>query len=518
MQIGRAEIFTSETEITRSNVIKVLQDAYTKHIINAQRIDELLNFEAGYQPLQRKEPKKVRKDIDVRSIDNVAHEITEFNLGFKWGNPITIVQRGDKDSGNEKETEAISLLNECYSAENIKAKTQALGRFVEIGGVGYTYVDVKAKKGSYVDGDSYFSLDVLDPRWTFVVRSSRYVDRRILMAVTYSQSEDMVLHFTCFTANKRYDITNHKVKDEEGNDTDEDVWNLDNSGMKNALGCIPIVEHIRAFDRMGCFERFIDELNTLNLMISDFSNDVENNTQAIWLGVDIEFPVDENGNEKRPQSGEWVVATTTQDGHKPDARPLVVNYDYPGMLQNIAIRRACILEKACVPASNDNTNGATGVAMDDAIGWTKAELNAQKQQGIMESSKMDEIKVVLNAIKVSPFINSDNPMLDLRYIDVEPNVKRMKTYEMVTKANAFATYVSHGIDGRHALTAINAFSDPNQVWEDSKELIEKYQASIFDKEQPTQAVGGADEKAPNDDRLEGDVSDQIGNSPTIDKK
>lgn len=519
MQIGRAEIFTSELEITRHNVTKILQDAYTKHLVNSNRIDELLNFEAGVQPLQRKEPKKVRSDIDVQSIDNVAHEITEFNLGFKWGNPITIVQRGEKDSGNEKETEAISLLNECYAAENIKAKTQALGRFVEIGGVGYTYVDVKAKEGSYQDGDSYFSLDVLDPRWTFVVRSSRYVDHRILMAVTYSQGDDMVLHFTCFTEDMRYDITSYKIKDKNGKETGEEAWNIDKSGvMINALGCIPIVEHIRAFDRMGCFERFIDELNTLNLMISDFSNDVENNTQAIWLGVDIEFPVDEDGNEERPRSGEWVVANTTQDGHRPDARPLVVNYDYPGMLQNIAIRRACILEKACVPASSDNTNGATGVAMDDAIGWTKAELNAQKQQGIMESSKMDEIKVVLQAINVSPFIKSDNPLLGLRYIDVEPNVKRMKTYEMVTKANAFATYVSHGIDGRHALAAINAFSDPNQVWEDSKDLIEKYQASIFDKEQPTQAVGGAEEKEPNADRLEGDVSDQIDNSPSIDKK
>jgi len=518
MQIGRVEIFTSETEINRSNVTRILQDAYAKHTANASRIDYLLNYEAGVQPLQRKEKEKtVRPDIDVQSIDNVAHEITEFNLGFKWGNPITIVQRGKSDSGSDTETEAISLLNECYSAENLMAKTQALGRFVEIGGVGYTYIDVKAKKSDFEDGDSYFSLDVLDPRWTFVVRSSRYVDHRVLMGVTYSQSDDGVYHFTCFTKDARYDIVNYKTIDEKTGKVIEDEWNLDNSGMTNVLGCIPIIEHIRAYDRMGCFERFIDELDTLNLMVSDFSNDVEQNTQAIWLGVDIEFPVDENGNEVRPKSNEWVLANSTQDGRKPDAKPLVVNYDYPGMLNNISIRRAYILEKANVPASSDNTNGATGVAMDDAIGWTKAELNAQKQEGIMKSSKMDEIKVVLRAIKKSPFINSDNPLLSLRYIDIEPNIKRMKTYEMVTKANAFATYVSHGIDGRHALTAINAFSDPNQVYEDSKELIERYQASVFDKTQSNDAVGGIDEKAPNDGRLQGDVSDQIDNSPTIDK-
>ena len=132
---------------------------------------------------------------------------------------------------------------------------------------------------------------------------------------------------------------------------------------------------------------------------------------------------------------------------------------------------------------------------------------------------MDEIKVVLRAIKQNPKINSDNPMKSLRYIDVEPNVKRMKTYEMVTKSNAFATYVSHGVYGLHALTAVNAFSDVNQVWEDSKDLIEKYQASIFEKSSGNNdAVGGLNESKPNADRLLGDESDQIDNSPTIDKQ
>jgi hypothetical protein len=161
---------------------------------------------------------------------------------------------------------------------------------------------------------------------------------------------------------------------------------------------------------------------------------------------------------------------------------------------------------------------ATGVAMGDATGWSAAENAATKQQGIMESAKMDEIKVILKAIHLSPNIESNNPLLKIRYIDVEPNIKRMKTYEMVTKANAFATYVSHGVYGLHALQAINAFGDVNQVWEDSREMIEKYQESLFNKNTETTAVGGLDETKPNADRLQGDESDQIENSPIIDKQ
>ena len=51
---------------------------------------------------------------------------------------------------------------------------------------------------------------------------------------------------------------------------------------------------------------------------------------------------------------------------------------------------------------------------------------------------------------------------------------------------------------------MNAFEDVNQVWEDSKELIQKYQSSIFDKQETTK------------DRLEADYSDQIENSPRLD--
>ncbi len=43
---------------------------------------------------------------------------------------------------------------------------------------------------------------------------------------------------------------------------------------------------------------------------------------------------------------------------------------------------------------------------------------------------MEEIKVVLAAIKLSNNVNSSNPLLKLRARDVKPNIKRQKTYEM----------------------------------------------------------------------------------------
>jgi SPP1 family phage portal protein len=497
MQIGRYEIFTDEREITSKNVIDVLQKSMAIHEKNRNNIQFLLEYEAGNQPILRR--KTYRSDINCECVDNVANEVTEFNLGFKWAFPITLVQRGEP--GNK--SKLISMVNDFYETQNIREKTQKLGRFVEICGIGYTYVD-KAPKG-YI---SPFKVEVLDPMFAFVVRSSYYIDRRIVLGVVYRQDSRGNKYFTCFTDKSRFEI-NSEYEVVNGEKTTQATWKeAKRSGEKNPLGVIPIIEWIRCHDRMGCFERQISEMNNLNLLISDFTNDVEQNTQAIWHTNDVDFPVekvvDEEGKEteriKKPKSNDWMQTYTTQDGKTPFVKPLSIEYNYDGMLKNIITRRSLILQKCNVPQRNDNSGGSTGIAMSDATGWSSAESAASKQQNITECCKMEEVRVVLKAIGLS---SEFTELKELTEMDMQPSIKRQKNYELTTKVNFFATAVSHGINGLHALKAMNAFEDVNQVWEDSKELIEKYQSSIFDKQETVK------------DRLDGDYSDQTENSPML---
>ena len=109
MLLGRQVIKTDVDKIDAENIIEVLRKAYTQHEVNARDCKFLLEYEKGNQPLQRE--KKIRPEIDIEDIDNVANEITTFKKGYHWGNPITLVQRGSKDSGSKEEAEAITLLN-----------------------------------------------------------------------------------------------------------------------------------------------------------------------------------------------------------------------------------------------------------------------------------------------------------------------------------------------------------------------------------------------------------------------
>ena len=515
---GRIKLYTDAPEITYENVIDVVRKCIPNHETNASDSDELIRYDKGEQPRIR--VKQNRKDIDIWCVDNVANEISKFHIGYKWGIPITIVQRGEKDKGKQNEVEAISLLNECYESESIRKKTQELARFVEICGVGYTYVGINTE---WEDGDSYFTVDVLEPQTTFVIHSSYYRNKRPMLGVTYRRDSQGNRFFTCYSKDRRFDIKN-LMEIENGEVTGKTTWGHDlRSGEENPLHKIPIIEWIRDFDRMGCFERQMDDMNCLNLLESDFCNATDEAVQAIWHCNDVEFPTVEielpDGTKKevvkRPENNEWMQTFTTPDGKTPFVTPLSANFDYEGNLNCTITKRAFILQKADVPSRNQNSGGSTGLGMSSAIGMDSLEAVASAQQNIEEGCKMEEIKVALSAIKESPFIEPDNPLLKLKYRDVQPNIKRNKQFEMTNKANCFATLVSHGINGYHALKAVSLFDDVNQVYADSREAIEKYQDSVFDKSASNNAVGGEGEKKPNADRISQDLSDQTNNSPFI---
>lgn len=496
MQIGRERIYTAETEITYANVIDIIRKAMPIHEKNVIAMEFLDNYEKGYQPIIRQ--KKYRPDIDIQTNDNVANEVTEFKTSFHWGNPITFVQRGESE--DKSIIDAIEELNNCYEAEEMRKKTQHLARNVEIKCLGYTYVDINLDEQDIANGGSYFKIESLEPSNTFVIYSNYYFDKRPMLGVTYRIGADGQKYFTAFSKDQRFELKGYE----------HDA----RSGEANPLGRISIIEWIRSYDMLGCFERQVPEMDNLNLLVSDFTNDVDQNTQAIWHGNDIAFPteiiVDEDGTKtervKKPGTNEWVLTQTTADGKTPFVKPLAVEYEYQGMLNNIVTRRALILQKCNVPQRNDNSGGSTGIAMDSATGWSAAETQAQKQQNIMESCKMEEVKVVLSAIKNNPYVPSNSPLLKLTYRDLQPNIKRSKTYELTVKTNALTTLLSHGFSLKDAVQAIPMFEDNTQVIERSGKGVEEYQKSqVFKTEKQTE------EKRPF-----ADASDQIVNSPNID--
>lgn len=498
LQLGRQILYTDVQEVTRENIADILRDIMPYHEKNATDINALLEFEAGKQGRIRK--KTYRPDIDNWCVDNVANEASSFWISYGWGNTMTFSMRKQNNDNNRHIADGIFELNKFYDIQGYNAKQQELARYVVIGGVGYTYVDINT---DYEIGDSPFTIDVLDPRCTFIVRSSYYVDKRPMLAGTYRCDRNGNKTFTIFTKDSRYEL----------NSSYEHTFR---SGEANPLGIIPINEWFKSYDRMGVFERQISEMNNLNLLISNFSNDVDQNTQCVWLTTDIEFPkvmvTKEDGTVVeevvKPKNGDWMQAFSTQDGKTPNAKPLVVDYDYTGMLNNIINRRALILQKCNVPSRNDNSGGSTGVAMSDATGWSQAETEATRQDQIKTACKINEVKMVLKAIAKCSGFDINNPVRQLHYSDVDVNIPRQKTYELTVKTNAICALIAKGFSLEDTLAIAPLFEDNNQVIVRSGEGVRRFQeANVFKEEQSE-----TEEKRPF-----ADLSDEESQSPVIGK-
>ena len=311
------------------------------------------------------------------------------------------------------------------------------------------------------------------------------------MGVTYAKVS-RENHFSCFTEDARYEIYGNTVEE-----------------YPNFLKMIPIVEYERAVDRTGCFERQISLMDNLNSMVSNFANDVAQKTQEIWWGNDIKFPEDEKGNPIKPKSGQWLLTYTGGEGNNPKIEPMSSTFDSSPTLAAIEDTRNEILKKCFVPMQySSEGGGSTGVASSLSAGWDAAAVDALRKEQLISGADRELLILIIKAVELAPpkELPSDDPLRKIHASDIDIKYTRRQNWDLSTKANAYATLVSHGIHGRHALKVANMFEDVEQVYIDSKEGIDEYQNSAY----------GEKETSDSENRLMQDSSDQESQSPIID--
>lgn len=493
--LGRHKIYTDVEKIDKNNVVDVLQKSYNKHRQNVFEMQYLIDYERGEQPLKRE--KTVRSDIDIRVNSSLPNYIKKFKKGYNWGSPILLVQRGNKEIHNtdsNTDDSGISGLNEILkNGENISFKDQQMAEFIEVCGIGHRMIEPKTfpKEINEVP-ESLVNIYTLDSRFAFMVYQNG-PGQKEMMGVSYTKRSGKN-YFTCFTDTERFEIEAGEIK----------------SHTVNILGEIPIVEYERSVDRTGCFERKIKEIDALNILESDFANDVSQRTQEMWWGDNIDFKEDEKtGEPLKPKSGDWIL-TYSSDGKVAKIAPLSSTFDGTSTLNAIVHQRTTILQDCYVPIQYESSGGgSTGTATDMSSGWSAAELDALQEQQMTERGKRKELSLIIKAIKTVPtrVLPEDSPIRKVHVSDVEFRFLRKKSVDMSIKANTFATLVSHGINGRHALEYIDAFSDTQQVWNDSAEMVRAYQKSVCVKDETTEEKNNASS----------DTQNQIENSPIIDK-
>lgn len=502
---GRKRIYTDEKRIDHTNVISVLTDALITHASNVEQIQYLLDYERGIQPILNRK-KEIRPEINHRIVENNAAKITDFKVSYEFGSPITYVQRAKFEVADAKpntDDKSITALNEMLLEENKASKDVELARYFKICGVGYRMIKAKPK----VLGKSVFDILTLNPLTTFIVYSND-IYQRPMMAVTYSVQKSGNTLYGCYTEDTYFEIDNG-TRIINGVKSKED-WKVNNGqGVANIPAVIPIIEYVNGYDRMGCFEKVMSILDAINVINSDRVNDVAQHVQSLlWLdNVDID-------EKDIPHLREYGLIKTKSTNGVNGRVAYVESLIDQGEVQTLVdYLQSQAMQIAGVPMRQENSGGgSTGSAMNLSSGWQFAETSAINSESIFEQSERQAIRVMLEIIKKSNDIPEDYAdVAKLNISDISIKFSRNKIYDIATKSNALNTLLNAGIDAKHAIETVCLFTDPQSVFNDSKDTIKKIQDAKTEKKAVKEIQPTATDADP--EKTMQDASDQPQKSP-----
>ena len=459
---GRRVIYTGEKEITRDNVIDVLQKAMTVHLKNRAEIIFLKNYEKGIQPILNR-TKINNADINNKVIVNIASSITTFKEAEFAGEPIQYVsRRGNKDmrksSGNEELseeaaelakdiTEKVATINDMMLSEGKQAIDLEMAHDMFTCGTSFrlTYTDkLEDQHDDFLD-EAPFEICNPDVENTFIVKFNN-AKKKPAMGVTYVYKDppNKNVEYTAYTPNVTYTIEG--ASDGTGlTITDEKVHNF---------GRISLIEYPCNPDRIGAFEYVLTLLDSINLTFSNQLDGVEQFIQALMVfdGVDIDR---EQLLKLKDLGAIQLPATPNSNGGK---KLYYLNEQLDQSQTNSLVNamKQIVYEIVGMPSqgsanTGDSSNNGAVILRN---GWWHAEARALQTQAMWKRAETEFLKVVLKICAQS------GKLTDLKISDLEPRFWRQSYEDLLVKTQSFSTLRQAGQPAIQAFKFSHLSKDP----------------------------------------------------------
>jgi len=442
---GRKVIYSSESEITSENVVEVLKKAMNVHLINSSEIDYLYRYYRGNQPILQR-VKHVRPEINNKIVENHALEIVDFKKGYVFGEPIQYVRRGESEEISEK----ITQLNEYMFAEDKAAKDKELAEWFYICGTSYRMVLPDELAGADPD-DSPFEIDTLDPRYTFVVYNNGF-GKKPLMGVKYIETEENQRIFSVYTKDMYYEIIDDEIVDSE----------------PHVLGDIPIIEYPANSARLGAFEVVLPLLDALNNIASNRMDGIEQFVQAFMKFVNCD--IDEKQFTALKEMGALKIKSDSSNPADVDIVSKELNQSQVQVAKDDIYQMVLIICGMPDRKGGIRSTGDTGQAVLLRDGWSAAEARAKDTELMFKSSEKRFLRLVLRILR-------DTANLNLRLSEIDIKFTRNKTDSLLVKSQGLQNQLEAGIHPQIAIAHCGLYSDPEQVYLDSREYLEKWKTA-----------------------------------------
>lgn len=449
-----------DRQLTADELNTILSKSIKIHFSNVQHISYLYNYYLGKQPILNRADKKVRPEIDNRTVENWAKYITDFKVGFIWGEPIQLIKSKNEkpdeieNAAEDAIDEQVNLLNRYYTLNHKHRKDRDCGFWTTICGVSYMSCLPS-------EDDFPFELYDLDPRCTFIIYSCDF-KQEPLMAVTYNAIEEIdgKFSYTMTAYTKKFIYT---FRQNELWDTTTDLV-----VTYNMINRIPIVEFKNNSTRVGAFEAELPLLDNINLICSDRMNDISQAVQ--WFMKFINVDIDEATYDKFKAKG--VIVVKGEPGNTPvvDCVVNTLDQEQVQIFKDDMIRSLHIL--CHVPERNANPGDNTGQALIVGQGWSDAESNAKD---IEASNKEAQEKLLQIAISICKnMTNVEKPLKEAKLENIDIKYTRNRSDNLLVKTQSLKNMLDSGVHPLVAFKICGLFSDPQKAYEQSKNYLDLF--------------------------------------------
>lgn len=406
---GRRKILTPVKEITRDNVIDVLNHALAVHALNAREITYLYDVYRGRQDILDKK-KIVRDEINNKVVVNRANEIVTFKTAFLLNEPVQYVSHGGDDAVSEN----VNRLNEMMRAESKEAKDKEIVDWMHICGIGERLV-LPDPETEYENAP--FFIETLDPRNAFCVYNSGIGHRKIGGVILQEDEDGDKIAFV-YTPKVMFRVKGETVTEEP-----------------HMLGMIPLVEYIGNMSRLGAFEIVLPLLNSINTLESNAVDSVQDFVNGFDVFQNCEIADGDYG--KLNIGGQCISIKTVTPGIEAKVYRIYSELNQAGVQTRIDDQTDAYLEICGMPNRNGGLSTSdTGTAVLYRDGWSAAASRAKDTATLFKRSEREFDKIVLRICEKK----SD---LRLKISDFEPKFPFGNLQNLQSLAQTFSELLNN---------------------------------------------------------------------------
>ena len=439
---GRLDIYASSDTITAENVVFELNTALPYHVQNLLQEDFLYWYRRNVQPILNRH-KEVRPEIMNIVQENHADEIVTFKNGYFLTQPAFYTAR------NEEAQDKVDKLNEfLYRSFKHVADDKIVNWFHTVG-KGVLYVEPDRDN----DPEAPVHCYALDPRSAFVVYSLRPGNEPI-MGVNMVVN-DGVAKFDVFTRTTIYHLTGgatgRMMTTQVNSDFLATAVSVD-SVEPNPLGLIPIIEYRYNSVNMGAFESVLPILDEINNIQSNRADGVEQFIQSLAVAVNCDFDDGVTANDIRKAG---MIRFKSVNENKAEFKILSEQLDQSQtqvLVDNLydQMLRICAMPSTTKGGRSTSDTGAAVLARD---GWFQADCAARNTEDLFKDSNKQFDRILVEIL-------SRRGLLDISLNDFELNLVRNETANIQSKAQAFQTLMTAGLEPELAATKSGISNDP----------------------------------------------------------